>query len=552
MKRSSSLLISGMLLVFLSLNSVMGKDFSESIRIDRSNTPVILKSFETDDPQPDTISYNDGIGGWILNGPTNIWGNVRFTPISVFELRGVYVRVNNNNNSTGGWAAYCVQDSAGYPTQNVLAGPVDLNDTPVTSEWVYAEFSNYPIFNISEDFHICYGPCPAGSYLTGDGFWPEMDGAPTENRNFYASGFSFGQLPDQWTQCNYGDYMVMSGGEYAVSTEPVIELSNSSLAFQITSPGDTSWFNLTVYNFSIGDDLVLESVELLSPDEIFGINNFVPNTVIPAGENVVLEVYFAPTDTGTFENVVQIYNNSAVSQVDIPLYGEGSYQDLSLALIPENLPIVIPAAGGSFIFDLVIENTFAVDYLIDVWTDITLPSSVEYPIIIRENINLPALGMILRENLIQNVPGTAAGGIYSYNGYVRDHNTWDLLAMDSFEFEKTGTDAYAGGHGGWTLSGWDEPAIAESKIPSNYQQFSANPNPFNPSATLLFDLPETGRATLTIYDIRGREIARLADGYFRPGRHEVDFDGSNLASGIYFARLQTEGFTKTQKLLLIK
>ena len=88
--------------------------------------------------------------------------------------------------------------------------------------------------------------------------------------------------------------------------------------------------------------------------------------------------------------------------------------------------------------------------------------------------------------------------------------------------------------------------------PSTYSSINNYPNPFNSETKLTFALPEAGEVSLIIYDIQGREVARLVDGFRLSGVHEAIFNGSQLSSGIYFARLQADGFSHTRKLLLIK
>lgn len=80
----------------------------------------------------------------------------------------------------------------------------------------------------------------------------------------------------------------------------------------------------------------------------------------------------------------------------------------------------------------------------------------------------------------------------------------------------------------------------------------ATPNPFNPYTTISFALPHPAHARLTVYDVLGREVRVLANDNFAPGEHRLRFDGSDLPSGIYFARLQSGEFVATQKLLLLK
>ena len=78
------------------------------------------------------------------------------------------------------------------------------------------------------------------------------------------------------------------------------------------------------------------------------------------------------------------------------------------------------------------------------------------------------------------------------------------------------------------------------------------PNPFNPSTTIKFELPKTSLVRLTVYDILGRQMSVLVNETREAGVHQVKFDGSNLASGIYFYRFQAGEFVSTKRLLLLK
>lgn len=98
-----------------------------------------------------------------------------------------------------------------------------------------------------------------------------------------------------------------------------------------------------------------------------------------------------------------------------------------------------------------------------------------------------------------------------------------------------------------------EVAAEESpKVPDVFNLYPPRPNPFNSSTLIKFDLRQEGIVTLSIFDITGREVAKIIDNRYAAGSHEVSFEGSDLASGIYFARLKSGGFSRTTKLLLIK
>ncbi len=91
-----------------------------------------------------------------------------------------------------------------------------------------------------------------------------------------------------------------------------------------------------------------------------------------------------------------------------------------------------------------------------------------------------------------------------------------------------------------------------SEIPSSYSLSQNYPNPFNPKTIINFQLPMVNYVNLKVYDALGREVATLVNEQLQPGTFEVDFDGSNLASGIYYYYLQTENFSDSKKMIILK
>ncbi len=94
----------------------------------------------------------------------------------------------------------------------------------------------------------------------------------------------------------------------------------------------------------------------------------------------------------------------------------------------------------------------------------------------------------------------------------------------------------------------DEPydQIRQFQLHQNY------PNPFNPTTVISYQLPVTSHVTLKVFDMLGREVASLVNGRVSAGQHEVQFDASNLSSGLYIYRLQAGEFIETKKMMLIK
>ena len=89
-------------------------------------------------------------------------------------------------------------------------------------------------------------------------------------------------------------------------------------------------------------------------------------------------------------------------------------------------------------------------------------------------------------------------------------------------------------------------------LPSNFILYPAYPNPFNPVATIEFGLPVEKNASIIIYDITGREVARLINKSLPAGYHKVKWVARNQASGIYFVRMISGEFIKVQKIMLVK
>lgn len=90
------------------------------------------------------------------------------------------------------------------------------------------------------------------------------------------------------------------------------------------------------------------------------------------------------------------------------------------------------------------------------------------------------------------------------------------------------------------------------QVPEEFSLYQNNPNPFNPATTISYDLPEDGFVSLKIYNTLGNEIATLMNDYKTAGSYSVNWDASNLSSGLYFYRMQAGKFSATKKMLLTK
>ncbi len=117
-----------------------------------------------------------------------------------------------------------------------------------------------------------------------------------------------------------------------------------------------------------------------------------------------------------------------------------------------------------------------------------------------------------------------------------------------------GGEAYAMRVNDFTI---DAPETGYTALPAQWELFPAYPNPFNPSTNLSFTVPEYGIVRLTVCDILGREVVRLADGPLSAGVYTYSWDGMDrngraVASGTYFFRLDGEGVNTSRSMILLK
>ena len=91
-----------------------------------------------------------------------------------------------------------------------------------------------------------------------------------------------------------------------------------------------------------------------------------------------------------------------------------------------------------------------------------------------------------------------------------------------------------------------------AELPAHPALLPAYPNPFNPTTTLSFALPANSNVKLAVYDMLGREVETLAQGWWTAGTHELRFDAGNLPSGLYMYRLTGQGFVLTRTVTLLR
>jgi len=146
--------------------------------------------------------------------------------------------------------------------------------------------------------------------------------------------------------------------------------------------------------------------------------------------------------------------------------------------------------------------------------------------------------------VLANGAARCTGASYSATGVVGQHAVGLM------------SGSYISGAGFWPQSGAVYAGIPTVLnpvgVPVQFWLGGSQPNPIHSSALLRFGVPSSSQVTIKVYDARGREVATLVDGRLGPGYHSAAIDGRELASGVYFCRMEAAAFSATHKLLVIR
>jgi len=255
-----------------------------------------------------------------------------------------------------------------------------------------------------------------------------------------------------------------------------------------------------------------------------------------------------PTDPATYDP------DGTRADLGAFFFDQSGSGEIAVTATPVNPPIIIPAIGGSFAFDVSLTNVGSTPRSFDGWTDVTLPVGGHYGPLLPPRLITLNSGASLIRRLTQSVPATAPPGEYTLNVYAGDYSPILFLGTDRFTFQKLGVASSLPDEPNWAVSGSLEIPDAESPPtqPVGPLLYGALPNPFNPSTLLRFELPVASNVTLDVYDISGRLVSVLASGWMEAGRHTAVFDGAQLPSGVYVYRLRTGNSAASGKMLLMK
>ena len=201
--------------------------------------------------------------------------------------------------------------------------------------------------------------------------------------------------------------------------------------------------------------------------------------------------------------------------------------------------------------DIEDENTFGDDYNLD-WDNTSIADLFSRHSHIR-------MGYTWRWDNSSFSPGKLDYVLYTDSVLdTSKHFVFNTLTMDSASLAEYGLeamDSYNSSDHSPRVLDIKIPAdveIGEAVIPKNIKISAPYPNPFNPQTAIQIELNENMHLYAAVFDINGRVVKQLINGYLQKGNHEITFNNKGLTSGIYFIRIEGEGIQHTSKVVLLK
>jgi hypothetical protein len=401
----------------------------------------------------------------------------------------------------------------------------DVNDITVCSNgWIathadasYADFRNYPI------------PSPIGPDGMIAPFWDDL------------ITWSGGHVFKYYDEVNHRFIVewsrVKNYNGWGYEPQETFEVILFDPAYYPTPTGDGEilfQYNEIEEIYGPSDDVPYSTVGIETPDQRDGIQVVYWNTYDdPAAAQLEAgRAYLFTTDF--------TYNPGNPGMIIQLTYQSGS---------------PVPQSGGNLYFDVYVENASGISLDFDAWLDISYEGGAPATVVLRSFTDYQAGWTINRPNTWFPVPGSYSAGNYTLTGRVGDHPNI-VWAEDGFPFTKSGVavpDFQI-----FIPDGVPDPfAVVETNVsaeelPESYKLLGVYPNPFNPTTSIAYALPKATEVSLKVYDISGRLVSTLVDGWRNAGMHRAVFQASDLASGVYIYRLQAADFEAVGKVVLMK
>lgn len=221
-------------------------------------------------------------------------------------------------------------------------------------------------------------------------------------------------------------------------------------------------------------------------------------------------------------------------------YGVDPVEEVSIDLTPFAPPVILPPIGGEVVYHAHFGNSTQNVFAGQIWSEFVLPNGGTWPLQ-NLSVTLQPGQHRTRRWLTEAVPQIAPPGQYLLRAYIGYYATNTVLDEDSFTFVKVPNGPNA------SVNDMNSGATPDQFV------IACAPNPFNAMSTIELALPRAGEVSIVLYDLLGRQVSVLADGFSPPGYHQYTLDASALASGMYFVTVNAKGSGQiTRKVMVMK
>ncbi len=339
-----------------------------------------------------------------------------------------------------------------------------------------------------------------------------------------------------------GDYAYVTQNALSQDSACGIHVINIS---DVEHPVQTSFFHLSkmIYSIAVGDPYLY--VVTTSPDTIRVIDISDPTALKIVGSYAVdvwqhgyPRSFFVTQNylyVGTSNGLLILDRSNGALLTTAGFYGlENYYYNVDGVTVDGNTAYLATASGLVAVDVSDVHNpqrrTFVSGYFLDVE-------------VIDSDVYVAANYLGIKLFNWQNDTTLIQKGYYNNNNY------------SALRLATDGSNLYAAYEGMMVFRKGTATALEAkpSSMVRNFELLQNYPNPFNPVTEIRFNLPVNAQVQLTIFDVSGRKIKTLIDGFQTAGWHGVRFDGSNLASGLYFYRLTINGHhSLVRKMILVR
>jgi len=342
----------------------------------------------------------------------------------------------------------------------------------------------------------------------------------------------------------FGSLTTQGGGKFLSS-----HITDTGVYLTASFSGENSWpFISRIADITAPEDSTLAiTLQAFDPDE-GNVLTFSASSDTPAVAVAIV------ADTLKITPELNWNGTAQIEVVVADLAGLKDTTAFALTLTPvQDAPLAFnltaPAKDSTVVITLNNINTS----LLLLWDQADDPEgdNVYYDVVFTDSLDIMPSKYIGRNPSVQWYLSDIKA-VMETNGYPTITGTWTIYAY-------SGTDTTYAANGPLTLTFVNGTlGIAGGLgIPTEFALHQNHPNPFNPSTTLRFDLPEASNVTLTVYDLMGREVTRLVAGRLEPGYHAVVWNGRDRVgrqapTGVYIARMVSAQYTRTIKLVLLK